>query len=184
MIYLFLAEGFEEVEALTSVDLIRRAGLQLETVSITSEKLVNGAHGIKVYADRIFSEADFENADMLVLPGGNPGWKNLDACEPLIKELEKASERGKYIAAICGAPSIIGRRGFLKGKNACIYPGMEDTLVGAKANDKEVNIDGKFITSRGVGTAIPFALAIIKELTDAATADKIATSVVYNISSK
>ena len=184
MIYLFLAEGFEEVEALTTADLLRRAGLKLETVSITSQKQINGAHGITVFADRNFAEADFDNAEMLILPGGSPGWKNLDACDELIKVLEKADKDGKYIAAICGAPSIIGRRGFLKGKNACIYPGMEDTLIGANANDKEVNTDGRFITSRGVGTAIPFALAIIKELIDEATADKIATSIVYNISSK
>ena len=179
MIYLFLAEGFEEVEALTTVDILRRAGLELKTVSITGDITVNGAHGITVNADTVFAKADTDNAQMLILPGGSPGWKNLDACDELIKALQKAADDGRYIAAICGAPSIIGKRGFLKGKNACIYPGMEDTLVGAKANDRQVNVDGRFITSRGVGTAIPFALAIVEELIDKDTADRLSSAIVY-----
>ncbi|MCR4990857.1 MAG: DJ-1/PfpI family protein [Lachnospiraceae bacterium] len=179
MIYLFLAEGFEEVEALTTVDLLRRAEIDLKTVSISSGLTVKGAHNITVSADMLLSEADTGSSTMLILPGGNPGWKNLDACEELMNKVKEAADKGIYIASICAAPTIIGKRGLLEGKNACCYPGMEGALIGAKANEKEVNIDGKFITSRGVGTAIPFALAIIEELCGKEKADKIAESIVY-----
>ena len=118
-------------------------------------------------------------AAMLVIPGGNPGFKNLGAFEPLMKKVDEFVANDKYVAAICAAPTVFGHRGLLKDKNACCYPGMEGDLVGAKANENTVNIDGKIITSRGLGTAIDFSLAIISELIDQATADKIGASVVY-----
>ena len=173
MLYLFLAEGFEEVEALTAV-------LELKTVSINDSIEVTGAHNIMVKADCVFKDADMDKVRMLILPGGNPGWKNLNKCKALTDELEKAANNDKYIAAICGAPYILGTRGLLKGKRACCYPGMENHLEGALTNSEEVNVDGKLITSRGVGTAIPFSLAIIKELLGSQKADEIAASIVYN----
>lgn len=179
-VYLFLAEGFEEVEALTTVDLLRRAGIDLKTVSVTGSIEVNGAHGIKVYADELFEKADFSIPDMLILPGGNPGWMNLEKHASLMEKIDYFANNGKWVAAICGAPSILGRRGLLKGKKACVYPGMEGDLLGAKPNERTVNVDGNIITSRGVGTAIDFSLAIIAELVDKKTAAKISSSIVYN----
>lgn len=178
-VLVFLAQGFEEIEGLTVVDLGRRAGLDVKTVSITGEKVVTGARGIPVVADVLFENADIDSADMLVLPGGMPGTKNLEAHEPLMAKVDAFAAANKYIAAICAAPTVFGHRGLLNGKNACCYPGMEGDLVGAKANENTVNIDGKIITSRGLGTAIDFSLAIISELIDQATADKIGASVVY-----
>lgn len=178
-VLVFLAQGFEEIEGLTVVDLGRRAGLDVKTVSITGEKVVTGARGIPVVADVLFENADIDSADMLVLPGGMPGTKNLEAYEPLMAKVDAFAAANKYIAAICAAPTVFGHRGLLNGKNACCYPGMEGDLVGAKANENTVNIDGKIITSRGLGTAIDFSLAIISELIDQATADKIGASVVY-----
>ena len=179
-VLVFLAQGFEEIEGLTVVDLGRRAGLDIKTVSITGENVVTGARGIPVVADVLFDDADIDSADMLVLPGGMPGTKNLEAYEPLMAKVDAFAAGDKYIAAICAAPTVFGHRGLLKGKNACCYPGMEGDLVGASANENSVNIDGKIITSRGLGTAIDFSLAIISELIDQATADKIGASVVYN----
>lgn len=178
-VLVFLAQGFEEIEGLTVVDLGRRAGLDVMTVSITGETVVTGARGIPVVADVLFENADIDSADMLVLPGGMPGTKNLEAYEPLMAKVDAFAAANKYIAAICAAPTVFGHRGLLNGKNACCYPGMEGDLVGAKANENTVNIDGKIITSRGLGTAIDFSLAIISELIDQATADKIGASVVY-----
>lgn len=178
-VLVFLAQGFEEIEGLTVVDLGRRAGLDVKTVSITGETVVTGARGIPVVADVLFENADIDSADMLVLPGGMPGTKNLEAYEPLMAKVDAFAAANKYIAAICAAPTVFGHRGLLNGKNACCYPGMEGDLVGAKANENTVNIDGKIITSRGLGTAIDFSLAIISELIDQATADKIGASVVY-----
>lgn len=178
-VYLFLSEGFEEVEALTTVDLLRRAGINLSTVSITGSDMVSGAHGIVVRADTLIQKADYSSIDMLILPGGSPGWKNLEACSMLMETVDSFAKSGKWVAAICGAPSILGRRGLLTGKNACVYPGMEGELRGAKPNEKTVNVDGNIITSRGVGTAIDFSLAIIKQLVDSQTAEKLSKAIVY-----
>ena len=179
-VYLFLAEGYEEVEALTVVDLVRRAGMELETVSITGNKEVRGVHDICVKADRSFDEINCEDADMLVLPGGKPGFANLEAYEPLMKQVDSFANKGKYIAAICAAPTIFGKRGLLKGKKACCYPNMEIDLKEAIISYENVCVDGNIITSRGVGTTIEFALAIIEILTDGQNAENIAKSIVYN----
>lgn len=180
MVYLFLADGHEEIEALTVVDLLRRAGVEIETVSITGNKKVVGSHGIAHMADKLFDEADFDVAKMLVLPGGMPGTKNLEAYEPLMSKVDEFAQSGKYIAAICAAPTIFGHRGLLKGKEACCYPNMDNQLEGAKVKFNPVCHDGNIITSRGLGTAIEFALEIISTLSDAATAQKIASSVVFS----
>ena len=178
-VLLFLADGHEEVEAYTVVDMVRRAGIDLTTVSITGKKEVTGSHSITTVADKLLEEADFDNADMIVLPGGMPGTKNLEACVPLMKKVDEYFIEGKYLAAICAAPSIYGHKGYLEGKKATCYPGMEGELTGAKFTKAEVAKDGKFITSRGVGTASPFALAIVEELKDKDTAKKLASAIVY-----
>ncbi|MBD5453869.1 MAG: DJ-1/PfpI family protein [Lachnospiraceae bacterium] len=162
----FFANGFEEIEALTVVDILRRANVIVHMVSVTGEKKVTGSHNIVVEANQLIEEVDFEQTDMIVLPGGMPGTANLEACEPLMKQVDAFFAEGKYIAAICAAPSILGHRGMLQGKKACSSPGFESHLEGAAVKKKPVVVAGQIITSRGMGTAIPFGLAILEQLKD------------------
>lgn len=181
-VYVFLAEGFEEIEALTPVDMLRRAGIEVQTVSVMGDRKVTGSHRITVEADLTLAEADFETAQVLVLPGGLPGTTNLGSCEKLVTELKRyAAAADRKVAAICAAPSVLGQNGILEGKSAVCYPGWEDKLTGAQvqAGAKAV-IDGNVITSRGMGTAIDFSLALIQELKDKETADKLAAAVQYD----
>ena len=178
-VYIFLADGFEEIEALTVVDLLRRAQIDIDMVSITGSLQVTGSHQISVMADVLFEDAKFDDADMLVLPGGMPGTKNLKNHEGLDKLLRKFHGENKNIAAICAAPTVLGNKGFLQGKRATCYPGCEDELTGSTVLYHDVVEDGNIITSRGLGTAIDFALAIIKKLADENTAREIAGKVVY-----
>ena len=178
-VLIFMAEGHEEIEALTVVDLLRRAGIEIETVSITSNSLVPGSHGIVTLCDKLIEQVDFDSADMLVLPGGMPGTLNLELCEPLMTQVHKFNGAGKKLAAICAAPTVFGKAGLLKGLKATCYPGMEDDLDGAKVSTDEVCHDGNIITSRGLGTAIPFALEIIRTFQGDVAADKIAKTIVY-----
>jgi len=178
-VLVFLADGFEEVEALSPVDLLRRASVDVEVVSISDELCVTGARKIKVLADRKLSDADFENAKMLVLPGGMPGTINLEKCDPLMKKVDQFVNEGKYVAAICAAPTILGHRGLLRDKNACCYPGMQDQLEGANVSYEEVTVDNNIITSRGMGTAANFALKLVELMVDKATAENLAKAVVY-----
>ena len=180
-VLVFLANGFEEIEALTPVDLLRRAGVDVEVVSITDNLNVTGARKINVVADKIMSEVSFENADMIVLPGGMPGTKNLEACEELMNRVDSFISLNKFVAAICAAPTILGHKGILNGKKACCYPGMQDELVGAEVSFDEVVVDGNIITSRGMGTAAAFGLKLVELMTDKPTADNLAKAVVYNI---
>ena len=175
----FLADGFEEIEGLTVVDLLRRAGITVTTVSITGASLIHGAHGIDVQADKLFEEMNYENQDMLVLPGGMPGTLNLgkhNGLEQLLKEFDKQE---KYIAAICAAPSVFGQYGFLKGKKATSYPGFEEQLEGATYMTEAVVVSEHIITSRGMGTAIDFSLALIEQLIDKEKAEAIGKSIIY-----
>lgn len=178
-VLLFMAEGHEEIEALTVVDLLRRAGIEIETVSITSNRMVPGSHGIVTVCDQLIEEVDFNSADMLVLPGGMPGTLNLELCQPLMEQVHKFNNAGKNIAAICAAPTVFGKAGLLKGKKATCYPGMEGDLDGANVSTDEVCHDGNIITSRGLGTAIPFALEIVRTFQGDGAADKIAKAIVY-----
>ena len=181
-VYVFLAEGFEEIEALTPVDMLRRAGIEVQTVSVMENRKVTGSHRITVEADLTLAEADFETAQVLVLPGGLPGTANLGSCEKLVAELKRyAAAADRKVAAICAAPSVLGQNGILEGKRAVCYPGWEDKLTGAQvqAGAKAV-IDGNVITSRGMGTAIDFSLALIQELKDKETADKLVAAVQYD----
>lgn len=179
--YVFLAEGFEEVEALTPIDLLRRVGVEVITVSVTGEKAVCGSHQIPVVADLLFEEMNYEGADLLVLPGGMPGTLNLKAHEGLTKLLIEQYEDEKYIAAICAAPMVFGGLGFLNGRKASIYPGMEEELIGANVSFDPVSVDEHVVTSRGVGTAIPFALELIALLCGREKADQIGKAIVYYV---
>ena len=175
----FLADGFEEIEGLTVVDLLRRAGIDVTTVSVTGDYMIHGAHGIDVQADKLFNEMNYEGQDMLVLPGGMPGTLNLGAHEGLEKLLKKSYEDKKYLAAICAAPSVFGKYGFLKGRKATSYPGFEEQLEGAICVTDAVAVDEFVITSRGMGTAIPFSLALIETLIDREKADEIGKSIIF-----
>lgn len=160
----FLAEGFEEIEGLTAVDILRRAGVETQTVSITEELMVTGSHGIPVKADMCLKDVDFENTEVLVLPGGMPGTRHLGACKTLTDRLVQSAREGKRVAAICAAPSVLGDLGILKGKKAVCYPGFEDRLAGAEVVFDRVVTDGNVTTSRGMGTAIAFALELVRLL--------------------
>ena len=175
----FLADGFEEIEGLTVVDLLRRAGVEVTTISVTKDYTIHGAHGIDVQADKLFEEINFEEQDMLVLPGGMPGTTNLKNHKGLEALLRKFYQKGKFLAAICAAPSVFGQYGFLNGRKATSYPGFEDTLEGADVVSDPVVVSDFVITSRGMGTAIPFSLALIEQLIDKNTADKIGKSIIY-----
>ena len=176
---IFFAEGFEEIEALTVVDICRRCGLEIEMVSAYGEKQVLGSHEIRVTMDKTFGEADFASYDMLVLPGGGKGTKGLEACRPLMEKVDEFCRAGKYVAAICAAPSILGHRGLLKGRRACSYPDFESHLEGATVTAGPVEVDGNVITSRGMGTAIDFALAIAEVFCGSEAAKSMASQIVY-----
>lgn len=178
-IYLFLAEGFEEVEALAVVDILRRSGLGCVMTSIMGKKEVTGSHGITVIADKLFDEVDFAEADMLILPGGMPGTTNLGAYAPLTEQLKKFHAEGKMLGAICAAPSVLGENGILQGLTAVCHPGFEEKLKGANVVFDEVAIDGNVITSRGMGTAIPFGLAIVGHFLGDEMVEKLEKALVY-----
>ncbi len=178
-ISVFLADGFEEIEGLTVVDLLRRAGVDVTTVSITGEYLIHGAHGIDVQADKLFEEVNYGNQDMLVLPGGMPGTLNLGTHQGLEQLLRQFYMEKKYIAAICAAPSVFGRYGFLNGRRATSYPGFEEQLEGAICVKDAVVVDEHVITSRGMGTAIPFSLSLIELLVGSEKADEIGKSIIF-----
>ena len=161
---IFFGTGYEEIEALTVVDILRRAGITINMVSITGEREVTGSHGITVHMDQLFEEVDFDSVDIIILPGGMPGTTNLEAYKPLMDKVDEFYRQDKYIAAICAAPSIFGHKGILKGKKACSNPGFESHLEGADVKQEPAVVDGHIITSRGMGTAIPFGLAILGQL--------------------
>ncbi len=178
-IALFLADGFEETEAVTTIDLLRRAGLSVCTLSITNNNIVKGANGISLFADELMANFQPDLFDMIILPGGMPGTLNLKNDKQLLEAIGQFAAQEKYLAAICAAPSIFGEMGLLKGKEATCYPGFEDKLLEAKCLTEEVVTDGNIITSRGVGTAISFALTIIAKLVSEAKASEIAKGIVY-----
>lgn len=179
MNYIFLADGYETIEALAVVDMMKRAALPIQMVSMNETKSVNTAHGIEMKADVIFAETDFSDADMLILPGGMPGTPNLESSDALMALVKEHAAAGKNVAAICAAPRILGGLGILKGKRACCYPGFEDRLEGAEVSMRPVETDGNCITSRGMGTAILFAAAIIEKLADSELAEKILQQIQY-----
>ncbi|MCD8129851.1 MAG: DJ-1/PfpI family protein [Lachnospiraceae bacterium] len=179
---IFFAEGYEEIEALTVVDLCRRAGIDIQMVSVTGSEYVTSSHQVCVRMDTQVEALDFEQLDMLILPGGMPGTRNLEQVPALTEQLERFAADGKYVCAICAAPSVLGHLGILKGKKACCYPGFEKDLAGAEITYLACTVDGNVITARGMGCAIEFSKAIITALQDADAAKKVSQSVIYRIS--
>lgn len=178
MVYVFLAEGFEEIEALATVDILRRAEIEVQTVSITDSYKVMGAHKIEVTADKLFIEIE-DNAEMYVLPGGMPGTLNLGAFSPLCSLLKKAKTEGRYIAAICAAPSVFGELGLLDGEKATCYPGFEEKLSGAEVLTHPVVVSNNVITSRGAGTAHLFGFKLTELLKGADIAESLKKGMLY-----
>lgn len=178
-VYVFLADGFEEIEGLTVVDLLRRAKVETEMVSIMETKQVKGSHGIEVTADSLFADHDYADAALLVLPGGMPGTLNLGNHEGLCELLKKHYGEEKMVAAICAAPSVFGQLGFLEGRVATCYPGFESKLNGAIVCATKVAVDGNVVTAKGMGAAIDFSLKLIELLVNKETADEISTGIIY-----
>ena len=173
MIYMFLANGFEEVEALAPLDLLRRAGCEVTTVGVGGGDMIVGAHGIAVGADIPDTMFRDSKPEMIILPGGMPGTRHLDESRTVDAALRTAINSGAYVAAICAAPMVLGKRGYLKGKVAVCFPGFEEYLEGAILQPKGVKVvtDGKIITAVGMGAAVEFGLALVRVLKgeDAAT---------------
>ncbi len=165
MIYVFLAEGFEEIEALAPVDVLRRAEIDVKTVGVGA-KFITGSHGIKVESDISLNEVRLDDLDGIVLPGGMPGTTNLEANEEVSKLIDYAAANGKIIAAICAAPMILGHKGLLRGKNAVCFKGFEKELTGAHVLDRPAVRDGNIITAWGAGGAMDFALALLSAITE------------------
>ena len=180
MVYMFLANGFEEIEALCTLDLLRRAGVEVRTVAIGAEDLrVTGSHGITVIAD--MDGADFADAapEMVILPGGMPGSTNLDSSEVVDGAIRAALAGDAYLAAICAAPMILGKRGLLRGKEAICFPGFEKYLEGATISNEKVVLDGKILTGIGMGASHDFGFKMIEIFKGKETADKLCGSVLY-----
>ncbi len=173
-IYIHLAEGFEEIEAITPVDVLRRAGFEVTIVSVTGNKEVTGSHGIKVIADVLFEEVNYSKADLVILPGGMPGSKNLDNHDGLKSMIRQFNHHGKPIAAICAAPMVLGHLGIVKGKKVTCYPGTEIHLEGSRITGKPVEIDGNITTGKGPGAAMPFALSIVEQISGSEASQNLA----------
>lgn len=172
-IAVFLADGFEEIEAITIIDVLRRADFKVIIISISNKMEVIGSHQITILADQLFAETDYNIFDMLILPGGMPGAKNLDAHKGLKKQIELFNEEQKPIAAICAAPFVLGNMGILKNKDVVCYPGYENYLAGANVKTGPVAVSGNIITGRGVGTALNFSLKIVETLESKEKAEKL-----------
>ena len=177
---IFLATGYEEVEMLTVVDMLRRAKISIDMVSITDQKEVTSSHNVTITADKILSEVNFDEAEMLILPGGIPGTPNLRACDLLCEKLKEFAANGKKVAAVCAAPTVLGELGILAGKKATCYPSFADKLATGDYVKLPVVTDGNVITSRGMGTAIEFALAIVEYFSDHETAVALGDKFIYS----
>ena len=160
-VYAFFADGFEEIEAFTTIDILRRAGLNVKIVSVTPDEIVVGAHDVSVFCDINFVNCDFFDAELLFLPGGMPGAATLDKHEGLRKLILDFAGKGKPVAAICAAPMVLGKLGLLKGKKATCYPSFEQYLEGAECANEHVVRDGNIITGMGPGATMEFALTIV-----------------------
>lgn len=178
-VYVFLADGTEEVEALTAIDLLRRAKVEVVTVSVMDRKHIISSHNIGIVADEVFGASDYMDGDMVVLPGGMPGTINLREHEGLKEVLVAYKEAGKYLSAICAAPTVLGCNGMLQGKKAVCYPGFEEELIGAEVLTQGVVTDGQFITSKGLGTAIDFSLELVRLLVGEECAQQISKAIQY-----
>ena len=180
MVYVFLAPGYEEIEALTIVDVLRRAGVLVSTVSMDGDKIAVGAHNIPVIADLVFEDADFSDADLLFLPGGLPGATNLDAHEGLRELLQTQAAKGGLIAAVCAAPLVLGHLGLTKGKTCTSYPGFESELGDCNYTGTMVEVDGNIITGRGPAACLQLAYTMLKALGKADAAAQLSEGMMYN----
>ncbi len=174
MTYVFLANGFEEIEAISTIDILRRAGIETTTVSIEPQLAVTGAHNIVIVADQLFAEGAYNDAECLLLPGGMPGTSNLNKHEKLKELISQHVNKGKLMGAICAAPLILGELNLLKGKLATCYPSFETYLHGATLSDDKVADAGEIVTGKGPGFSMDFALTIVKKLKGACAADEVA----------
>ena len=176
---IFMADGCEEIEALTVVDVVRRAKMEIVMISVTGKREVKGSHNITFLADALASQVNYDELSGIVLPGGMPGTLNLGADETVNRVIREFAAAGKLVSAICAAPSVLGEAGLLEGKKATCHPGFEEKLLGACTCEDEVAVDGNMITSRGMGTAIAFALEIVRYFKDDAAVEEIKKGLVY-----
>jgi 4-methyl-5(b-hydroxyethyl)-thiazole monophosphate biosynthesis len=177
-VMIHLADGFEEIEAITPIDVLRRAGCEVVTVSVTGKNAVTSRRNVTIMADRLFSDSDYELADMIILPGGQPGANNLNSHEGLKKQIVTFNTKGKWVAAICAAPLVLGGLGILKGKNATCFPGTESKLTGANYTGNAVEIDHNIITGKGPGVALQFSLTLAEKLVGKEKAEEIRNAMI------
>ena len=178
MVTVFLAEGFEEIEAITPIDVLRRGGVTVRTCSITASRVVTGAHGIPFTADTTLSELE-DLEDVILLPGGMPGTIHLKECKLLAERIRAHHARGGILAAICAAPTVFGEMGLLREEKATCYPGMEDGLFCKEASTEKSVLSGKILTSRGAGTAAHFAFRLLSLLKGQEAADSLARAMCF-----
>ena len=176
---MLFANGYEEVEALMTVDLLKRAGVDIRLVSINDDMTVTGSHGISVTMDTKLSRIQLKEEDAIIIPGGMPGTMNLGVYVAVTGALKQMNRDGKIVAAICAAPSVLGKCGILEGKKATCYPGFEDKLIGAEIVNKAVVTDGNIITSRGLGTSMEFGFELIKKLISEEKAEDVREQIVF-----
>ncbi len=179
-IAIFMANGCEEIEGLTVVDILRRANQEITMVSITEDRMVTSSHGVTFQTDACIDEVDFSSYDGVVLPGGLPGTNHLGDCPKVVETIKAFHQQGKLVGAICAAPSVLGKNGLLEGKNGTSYPGYEDEMPGCTYLQQSVVRDGNIITSRGMGTSIDFALEIVSYFSGKETAAALADKIIYN----
>ena len=178
MIYVHLAEGFEEVEALTVVDVLRRAEADVKTVSVTGSRMVTGTHGISVEADLLFEDADYDKCEMIVLPGGLGGVESILGCQAALDAVKRAWDGGKYVAAICAGPTVLAKLGITAGRRATCYPGCETQMPGTEYTPVQAQQDGKLITGQAPGASFAFGLKLLAALRGEQTAADVAEGMV------
>ncbi|GFI71726.1 protein/nucleic acid deglycase 3 [Clostridiales bacterium] len=176
MVYVFLADGFEIIEAMAPVDMLRRANVEVTTVGV-DKKVITSSCGIPVTADIVSNEFEFKDVEAVVIPGGANGVTNLENSSLVQSVLDEAVQCGALICAICAGPSILGHKGLLKGKNAICFPGFEDSLEGANISKDYVVTDGDFITAKGAGVCIEFGLEIVRELVGDEAAETVRSTI-------
>lgn len=179
--YVALANGFEIAEATLPIDILRRAGVEVVTVSISDEQIVTASNGVKVVADALLAESDLSDGDMLFLPGGMPGSSNLAQCEPLAVIINEYNEAGKYLAAVCAAPMVYGLMGLLNCKKATCYPGFEDKLLGADLQQKTSVVDGNMLTGCGAGAGFALGHDMVTVLMGEEKADEVLKKMMFQV---
>ena len=178
---MLIAEGFEEIEAITLIDILRRANYNLKTVSINRNSEIQGSHKIKIITDMVFDDVNFDDTDVLLLPGGVPGVPNLAAEDKVLNLVKKFYNEKKYIVAICAAPFVLERADILKNKNVTCYPSWEDKITSTKIKKSNVVIDDKIITAKGIGAAIDLGLKLVELFSSKKDSKILKNKIVYKI---